>query len=127
MLSIELTVLKMLPAAVLKPNMKTKIFIKEGVRPLAVLSVTLLWYFWINVRLDLDLITMKTMKEISKPHRGYARRSPVPPFSIIGTSMFPFKLNIIFYNRIKYHLSRQPCQGITTYTIYQNDQVHGSA
>ena len=44
------------------------------VRPLAELSVTLLWYFLIIDNLDLDLTTQKTSREIEKPPIWMIRR-----------------------------------------------------
>ena len=59
-------------------NIKCKIIIAMNtdrfVRPLAELSVTLLWYFLIIDNLDLDLTTQKTSREIEKPPKWILRR-----------------------------------------------------
>jgi hypothetical protein len=46
--------------------------------PLAVLSVAVFWYCWIKDGLLLIFASKHITAVISKPKRGYARRSPVP-------------------------------------------------
>jgi hypothetical protein len=65
--------------------MNTEIFTK----PLAELSVILLWYFWIIDSFVVDLATQKISREMMRPKSGIARRSPVPPLFLKGTTRFP--------------------------------------
>ena len=63
----------------------TEIFTK----PLAELSVILLWYFWIIDRLVVDLTTQNMSREMMRQTIGIARSSPVQPSLLRGTAIFP--------------------------------------
>ena len=77
----------------MKSKQIVKIAMNTGklVLPLAALSVTLLWYFWIMEGLIRDLMNHKTRTEMVNPKRGIARSCPVPASFLTGTSMFPCK------------------------------------
>ena len=62
---------------------------KRLILPLAVLSVTFVWYCKIIVGLLKYLLALQTRLEINNPRRGYKSRYAVPIFRL-WLSMFPF-------------------------------------
>ena len=60
---------------------------KRLILPLAVLSVTLVWYCKIMVGLVKYLLALQTRPEISNPRRGNKSRFPVPIVFLVWSSM----------------------------------------
>ena len=67
----------------------TKIVMKL-ILPLAVLSVTFVWYCRIVVGLEKYLNALQTKLETRNPRRGNQSRFPVPVGFLLWSSMFPF-------------------------------------
>ena len=93
-------------------NIECKIIIAINtdrfVKPLAELSVTLLWYFLIIEILDLYLTTQKIRWEIEKPPIGMCRRWPVPATFLSETAELPY---VMSYNQSFKKIIKQPLQG----------------
>ena len=85
---------------------------KRLILPLAVLSVTFVWYCKIMVGLVKYLLALQTSMEISNPRRGNKSRFPVPTVFLLWSSMFPsnnFKFSNGYYSLIQPFPSNRIC------------------
>ena len=73
---------------------------KRLILPLAVLSVTFVWYCKIMVGLVKYLLALQTRLEISNPGRGNKSKFPVPIVFFLWSSMFPFNNSNLSINSI---------------------------
>jgi hypothetical protein len=73
----------MLPIIMLDITAAMATLVEFAILPLAVLSVAVFWYCWIKDGLLWIFASLHITAVISKPKRGYARRSPVPSLFLI--------------------------------------------